>query len=603
MTTAVTPANDAIGAALAALAADPSKRIKEKGDDGEESQKRSQEAIAFVRTESELFHDPHRDPYATIVEGSRYRTMPLDDAEFRDWIASGVYEKTNRPLGRAAIDEALMALRGFARDRCDCHPVYVRVGADTDGAIWLDLGDDTGRAVKVTPRGWSIEAEPGVKFRRPSALHPLPAPERGGSVDLLRRHVNVADEDGLVLAVAWLLSALRPGYSHPIATFVGTHGTGKTSASRTLRGLVDPSAAEVRAAPRSEEDLIIAAYNSRVIAIDNLSGMRRELADSLCRVATGGGLSKRKHYSNADEVVLPVLAPIIVNGIDDLNERADLADRMLIIPLRRIDASQRKDEATLRRAFQADAPKILGALLDGVAAALAGVDGVRLAGLPRMADLAKWVTAAEPALGMRPGTFLAAHERQHAASVIASLEASPVATAVRALGKRPTTGAKWEGTPNALLDALKVEASEQAKSGRDWPKAPNKLTGLLRRDAPFLRAVGVHVEVDGHKGRGSDRKRWVTLTFTNDRTDRDLSSPSSPSSPSRESLGNSGAHDRPRTDPVPSPDERDDRRGDDREDGPERSSSPKNRSDYARGDDGDDGDGSSGGTLMREGAA
>jgi hypothetical protein len=49
-------------------------------------------------------------------------------------------------------------------------------------AVYVDLGDTTWRAVKVTTDGWRVITDPPVRFRRSRALQPLPEPKRGESL-------------------------------------------------------------------------------------------------------------------------------------------------------------------------------------------------------------------------------------------------------------------------------------------------------------------------------------------------------------------------------------------------------------------------------------
>ena len=51
-------------------------------------------------------------------------------------------------------------------------------------------------------------------------------------------------------------------------------------------------------------------------------------------------------------------------------------------------------------------PAILGALFDAVSAALRNLPKTKLDTLPRMADFAMWVSAAESALGLGAGAFM-----------------------------------------------------------------------------------------------------------------------------------------------------------------------------------------------------
>jgi hypothetical protein len=120
-----------------------------------------------------------------------------------------------------------------------------------------------------------------------------------------------------------------------------------------LRSLVDPSAVPLRTQPRKEEDLIIAAHNSWLIALDNLSGLAPWLSDGLCRIATGGGFGTRELYTNKDESLIDVQRPTILNGIDDIATRQDLIDRSIIINLEFIPDNKRKEEPEFWQPFNA----------------------------------------------------------------------------------------------------------------------------------------------------------------------------------------------------------------------------------------------------------
>jgi len=80
---------------------------------------------------------------------------------------------------------------------------------------------------------------------------------------------------------------------------------------------------------REERDLVIAANNSHVLAFDNLSGLPHALSDAFCRLATGASFGLRQLYTDADEVLFQAARPILLNGIDDVIGRSDLADRAL----------------------------------------------------------------------------------------------------------------------------------------------------------------------------------------------------------------------------------------------------------------------------------
>src|SRR3954463_7468851 len=137
---------------------------------------------------------------------------------------------------------------------------------------------------------------------------------------------------------------------------------------------------------RDERDLFIAASNGHVLAFDNISGLPPWVSDSLCRLATGGGYAVRQLYSDGDEVLFDAARPMILNGIEDIVTRPDLADRAILLTLDPIPEGRRRPEAELRVEFEADRPRILGALLDAVSEGLRRLSETHLPNPPRMAD-------------------------------------------------------------------------------------------------------------------------------------------------------------------------------------------------------------------------
>jgi hypothetical protein len=119
-------------------------------------------------------------------------------------------------------------------------------------------------------------------------MEALPIPTRGGSLDELRPFVNVADEADWKLIVSWVVQALRPRGPYPVLVLHGEQGSAKSTTARVLRALVDPRTPAVRSMPRSDHDLMIAAQNAWLLALDNISHLPQWLSDALCRLATGG---------------------------------------------------------------------------------------------------------------------------------------------------------------------------------------------------------------------------------------------------------------------------------------------------------------------------
>ena len=114
----------------------------------------------------------------------------------------------------------------------------------------------------------------------------------------------------------------------------GEQGSAKSTRSALLRSVIDPRHPTLRSLPRDERDLVVAARNQHVLAFDNVSGLRHWLSDALCRIASGAGFGTRELYTDQEEVVFSGARPIILNGIEEVVERPDLAERSIFRHLR-----------------------------------------------------------------------------------------------------------------------------------------------------------------------------------------------------------------------------------------------------------------------------
>jgi hypothetical protein len=468
----------------------------------------STDALLNVATAARLFHATDGTPFADLVIDGHRETWPVRGKRFCTWLRQQYYERTWDAPSPGALNAALNVLEAQAQFDGPERKVSVRL-AEHDGLIYLDLADEFWRCVEIGPGGWRIADDPPVRFRRPAGMLALPLPARGGSLAALAPFLNLPDPNDFVLVVSWLLGALRAGGPYPLLGLSGEQGSAKTVLSKFLRALVDPSVAPVRALPREERELFIAAHNGHVMAFDNLTGLPAWLSDTLCRLTSGGAFALRRLYTDQDEVLFTAARPVILNGIEDVITRPDLADRAILLTLAPITEAQRRAEKTLGQEFELARPQILGALLDTVAQGLRALPRVHLERLPRMADFALWATACETAF-WPGGMFEAAYRKNRRAAIEDVIDADPVAACVQEI---MATRSAWTGSATDLLRAgadLTDDGVTRRTAG--WPRNPRALAGRLRRAQTFLRAVGIDITF-AREGRAGSRVIRIRTTL------------------------------------------------------------------------------------------
>lgn len=479
--------------------------LKQKLRAREDEDETQAQALLRLAEPAELWRSPEGEHFATFqVEGTR-RTSRIREGAFRKWLRLQFCEEQGKPPGSQAMQDAIDMLVSRAELEGDVHEVHLRVAGSSheEKQIYIDLGTEDWEAAKVTPEDWDLVRRPEPRFRRVGSMSALPYPmDSGGgahSLSLLRKHVRAKTKEDFVLLLAWMVNALRPEGPYPILVLTGEQGSGKTTTAKMIRSLVDPSRVPTRSAPQKEEDLIVAAENSWVLAFDNMSGISPWLSDALCRISTGAGFGTRRHYTNREEATFYQKRPVILNGIEDLTGRPDLADRALVIELEAIPETERKSERELWEAFREDRPRVFKGLLDALATALGCVERVELSAKPRMIDFAKWAVAAEPAFPTKSGAFEEAYARNREKANETALENDPVACAIVQMVEEK---GEWTGKTSELTENLKNWIPDPSDPPAEL-RSYQALGRHLPRIMPVLREAGIEREKDP---RSSSRK-------------------------------------------------------------------------------------------------
>jgi hypothetical protein len=465
----------------------------------------STNAAKSVRPVDALFRaaeaaQPFRSPdgrfHVQLPVGQRYDVIPFESRALRNWLVERYRAEHGHVPSAFAIGQVLAALESRARFADQTSPVFVRVGCDGAGGAghsdyFLDLANSRGQSVMINAQGWSIVDRPRVRFRRPDGMLPLPTPVRDGSIALLRQYVNSNDIEHCLL-LGWIAAAYMSIGPYPILVIHGEQGSAKSTLTRVIGRLIDPQESPLLDLPQNTRDLVVTAYNGWLLAYDNISKLPVRMADGLCRVATGGGHSSRRSHTGDARDVVYAQRPVVLNGIDDFIQRADLADRCMVVNPPPILAGGRRGEKEFWQSFEADYPAIFGGMLSALAGGLNLLPSVQLAEAPRMADFARLGEAVGRGLGWPAGTFLDAYAENRRVAALHGLEDSVLA---RTLLDSASLGGLWNWTKSAteMLEELSSGLSARDRSSSGWPRSPRVFTDELRRLAPLLRTRGIAV--------------------------------------------------------------------------------------------------------------
>lgn len=463
-----------------------------------EGRKRPQaDVLLEIGQRHQLFRDPGGDAYAQLMHEGHLEVHAVESKPFREHLASAYYAIAEKGCSRNALTDALDTLSAQARFGGDVRPVWLRTARDGAGLV-IDMGDTGWSIARVDATGWGVSEGGEVMFRRANRTLGLPTPDETATptegFSRFWKYANVTPRDR-VLVAAFILGAFKPEGPYPLLMVSGEQGTGKSTFSRLLKRLIDPSAAPLRQPPKEPRDVLVAALNAWLLALDNLSWLPPELSDTLCRISTGGAISERTLFSNLDETLVEVQRPVVMNGIEELATRPDLAQRGIHVeldPVKRVIP-----ESQLFREFDADAPAIFSGILNALAVCITTHESVRIDPMPRMADFACWAYAGLPMLGFSVTEFLDAYRANQEAGLRLGLDSAPVG---RAIVTFMESRQEWKGTASELLACLRGLADTNDQRSKQWPKVPRALSAALTRLGPALRSAGITRE-SGYSGR------------------------------------------------------------------------------------------------------
>jgi 5S rRNA maturation endonuclease (ribonuclease M5) len=144
-----------------------------------------------------------------------------------------------------------------------------------------------------------------------------------------------------------------------IMVFIGQAGSGKTTALRMFGISLFGERFEVLS-PGTDERDIVAAVSSRFLVIfDNFDQRSKFLDDIMARLATGIAFSRRKLYSDNDEIQILPKAHLGITSRQPQFNREDIADRLLIFRVKRFEEASFKAEGAIIAEIIANRNKIM----------------------------------------------------------------------------------------------------------------------------------------------------------------------------------------------------------------------------------------------------
>lgn len=436
---------------------------------------KAQQTLTQVIAELNCAQDQYGGFVVSATIGQRVETVNIDNAVGEDVIREVMKVATGKMPPKSVMDnikaEIRINTRHTGRQLTTCRRV-----ACVEGKYTIDLGDPTGRVVKISNGQWELAGGGDIAFIRQRGYSALPEPIRTQSA----RHALVmllqlveslgVPKSRAALVVILLVCWLKEGVTYPVLALYGAPGGGKSTAALQLLMLVDPPASgQLPNIAQSVEHITAAAQSRHVLTIDNASRFSAELQDILCTCSTGGEVLQRQLYTNGEVVVLPIHRCVMVTSVSPVITRPDLMSRT--IPIEFTRREDRRSVTELMDEFHAHSSEHFGALIELVAASTVPLEG-------------------EDSQGHRLHDFCIAGQRVFAAAKLEPSQFMDLMNRMRAsTGAEIASGDSFVTTVRKALDELATQATDgEALPGwKTW--FPTGYAAIRRADGHII--IGV----------------------------------------------------------------------------------------------------------------
>jgi hypothetical protein len=484
----------------------------------EEEQQKQSHASILVQLATNNARSFFKDQYGTafalvsIKSDNHNEVVRLEGEKFKRYLSRLFYDHQNgKVVGSDAINSAVQVLQARTEYGGQTIPLSLRVACknnnDNGGSLEFcyDLTNSTWQYIRITGQKWDIadnNNDSSILFVRYNQT-PQDTPDRHYEPDIFDRFLkltNVKDDQNKLLLKVYIISLFVPDIAHPILILHGEKGSAKSTLQLLIKLLVDPAKPSLLTIHKNSNEFVQQLSHTHIAFYDNLKHAPYWLSDEVCKAVTGIGQTKRKLYTDDDDIVYEYKRCLGFSGINIILTEPDALDRSILIELNRIAREDRRVESEIIAEFRKLRPKSLGYIFDTMVKALQIKPSIKLNDLPRMADFALWGEAISQAMGYKPLEFINAYYENIGRQNIEAVETHPLGLVIAKYFEEQSGNElkALEGSPmevQEVLDAFaqKIKVNTNHKL---WPKSPNALSRRLNQiRSNLLEGLGVEVTI------------------------------------------------------------------------------------------------------------
>lgn len=183
------------------------------------------------------------------------KVSSIDSVEFKSFLDLIVIPCNKDLSANGIINYVKNSCRLYGNDDL-ISPKIRTAGTLKGGLLEYTLYDDNQTFVEITASGWKLIEEARNKFIETPMNSKQITPQQSSTdlLTLMSKYLNT-DDDSKILFVTWLVQAFSEG-NHSALLVNGSKGCGKSTLTKMIRRIIDPSKNEASILPNKSDDLL-----------------------------------------------------------------------------------------------------------------------------------------------------------------------------------------------------------------------------------------------------------------------------------------------------------------------------------------------------------
>lgn len=421
--------------------------------------------------------------YAMISFSNHIEYVNVDSERFKSYLRYRFREETGTDFG-GSFKWLILEKKDIARFEGKKVEAYYRI-AGNDKSITYFLADELHQCIVVNSKGWKLKKGSKYVFLKRTGMEEQIVPIKGGNLkELLLPFINMS-ENSFLLFLIYLTQCFFHSSNHFIAIISSGQGSGKSTLTKLIQLLIDPTSATKTLLPSSIEELKNHLATNLLVAFDNTKKLNDDFSDILCAATTGTTFTKRMLFTDIEMMILTLKNIIVLNGIDIVPKKADLLERSLLFELEKITPDKRMTDKKFWSNFEEKRAEILGTIFDTISKALEIKKTLDLKETHRMSDAYTDMCAIALALDIPLEKFERIFNENIAKLEQTRSEENYFCNTIK--DYLESRVAKKKGTVTEILNAIKSSSPSKAKY---LPETASHFSRKLNEERETLAKLG-----------------------------------------------------------------------------------------------------------------